>query len=155
MMHMSQWEDHDRRAGPRIYLQLRLALIYPQHLGCPARPMYQGKTQGVGMSGISLLVDYNIYQEGEVAVVLALPVAYPGASRKVATATAEMTYAIYSSKLNAYQIGLAFREFRGNGKALLEAVIQHALSQERVKGTSNRGGRSGVNRLRNSQPLGR
>ena len=84
------------------------------------------------MGGLSIVVDYNIFQEGEVAVVLALPPAHAGAPRKVVTATAEMTYAIFSSKLDAYKIGLAFRMFRGDGKRLLEAALQQALNDDDV-----------------------
>lgn len=154
VMQISQWELEDRREGPRVYLQLKLALVYPQQAGRPARPMYQGKTTDLGMSGISLVVDYNIYQEGEIALVLALPVEYAGARRKVVTATAEMTYAIYSSKLGAYKIGLAFREFRGNGKALLEEVLLHAQKEQGITGVQKPGGRSAAHRPRDSQPLG-
>jgi hypothetical protein len=132
MMKISQWKNADRREGLRGRLQLRLAMIYPQQEGRPARPMFHGKTRDIGMSGISIVVDYNIFQEGEVVVVLALPPAYAGAPRKVVTSTAEMTYAIYSSKLDAFKIGLTFRKFRGNGKALLEAALRHALKGDVV-----------------------
>jgi hypothetical protein len=131
-MKISQWKNADRREGPRGRLQLRLAMIYPQQEDRPARPMFHGKTRDIGMSGISIVVDYNIFQEGEVVVVLALPPAYAGAPRKVVTSTAEMTYAIYSSKLDAFKIGLTFRKFRGNGKALLEAALRHALKEDAV-----------------------
>ncbi len=106
------------------------------------------------MSGLSMIVDYNVFQEGEVAVVLALPPACAGASRKVAMSTAEMTYAIHSSKLDAFKIGLAFRKFRGDGKGLLEAVLRYALKDEGVAGLQNPGARFRANRPRDSQPLG-
>jgi hypothetical protein len=111
-------------------LEFKLALIYPERAGQPSRPMFNGKTCDISMSGVSIVVDYNICQEGEVALALALPPPHAGAARKVVTATAEMTYAIYSSKLQAYKIGLAFRKFRGNGKALLEAALRNALNED-------------------------
>ncbi len=43
-----------------------------------------------------------------------------------------MTYAIYLSKLDAFKIGLAFRKFRGDGRALLAAVLRHALTLEGI-----------------------
>ena len=96
--------------------------------------MYQGKTRDLSLSGLSIVVDYNIYQDGEVVIVLALPPAYPGAPQKVVTSTAVMTYAIFSSKLEAYKFGLSFRKFRGNGKALLEAALRHAQHREDTTG---------------------
>ncbi len=154
MAETSQWENEDRRASPRVSLQLKLAMIYPQHDGRPARPMFHGKTQDIGMSGLSMLVDYNVFQEGEVAVVLALPPAYAGAPRKVVMSTAEMTYAIHSSKLDAFKIGLAFRKFRGDGKELLDAALRDASREDGVAGTQDSGVHRRLNRPRDSQPLG-
>ena len=122
-------QTEDRRESPRVRLQLRLAMIYPQQADRPARPMFHGKTRDIGMSGLSMVVEYNIFQEGEVAVVLALPPADAEAPRRAVAATAEMTYAIHSSKLNAFKIGLTFREFRGDGKQLLEEFLQRATKE--------------------------
>jgi len=149
---VSQWKNADRREGPRRRLQLRLAMIYPQHPGRPARPMFQGKTRDLGMSGLSIVVDYNVFQAGEVVLVLALPPAYPGAPRKLITVTAEMTHALYSSKLGAFKIGLTFRKFRGNGKALLELALRHALEEEAVAAMQS--GRVRARLPRDSQRLG-
>lgn len=154
MVGISQWKDEDRRKSPRVDLQLRLAVVYPQHSGRPARPMFHGKTRDIGLSGLSMLVDYNVFQEGEVAVVLALPPAHAGAPRKVVTSTAEMTYAIHSSKLDAFKIGLAFREFRGDGKELLEAALRDASREDGVVDMQDSGAHCHSNRPRDSQPLG-
>ena len=142
MMKTSQWNKADRREALRSCLQLKLVVLYPQIEGRPSKPMFHGKTSDISMSGLSMLVDYNVFQEGEVTVVLALPQARAGAARTVVTATAEMTYAIHSSKLDAFKIGLAFRTFRGDGRALLEAALQHALKQESAEGTQDPGPRS-------------
>ncbi len=142
MMGTSQWKDADRREYSRTCLRLKLVVLYPQIEGRPAKPMFHGKTSDISMSGLSMLVDYNVFQEGGVTVVLALPPARAGAPRRVVTATAEMTYAIHSSKLDAFKIGLAFRAFRGDGRALLEEALQHALNQESAEGTQDPGPRS-------------
>jgi len=141
MIRTSQWKNADRRARPRGRLQFKLAMIYPQRVGRPDRPMFHGKTSDISMSGLSIVVDYNIFQEGEVAVALALPPASAGAARKVVTVTGEMTYAIYSSKLDAFKIGIGFRKFRGGGKALLDAALRRALKQEVIVAVQDPGGR--------------
>jgi hypothetical protein len=105
------------------------------------------------MSGLSIVVDYNIFQEGEVTVVLALPPAHAGAPRKVVTSTAEMTYAIHSSKLKAFKIGMAFLKFKGNGKELLKAAIVHELRKVAVTGMQDPGCRSRTDWPRDSEPL--
>jgi hypothetical protein len=154
-MRLSQWKDADRRKGPRRHLQLRLAMIYPQYPSLPARPMFQGKTSDLGLSGLSIVVDYNVFQAGEVVIVLALPPAYAGAPRQLITATAVMTHALYSSKLGAYKIGLTFRKFRGNGKALLDLALRHALEEDAAAAMQSPSGRVRARLPRDSQRLGR
>ena len=129
-MELSQWEDADRREGPRVRLKLRLVMIYPQRGDRPARPMFHGRTHDIGLSGLSMIVDYNVFQEGEVTVVLAMPPVSTGAARKAVTSTAEMSYAIHSSKLDAFKIGLTFREFRGDGKQRLEAALRRVSNAQ-------------------------
>lgn len=133
----SDWKDVERRENPRSRVQLKLAVLYPQIEGRPPRPMFNGKTHDISVSGLSLVVDYNIFQEGEVTVVLALPPAQAGTSPKVVTSTAEMSYAIHSSKLDAFKIGLTFHAFRGDGKALLEAALRQASGEEGVEGVQD------------------
>lgn len=152
MTKTSQWKNADRRENPRGRVQLNLALIYPQYSDKSPRPMFQGRTSDVSLSGASIVVDYNIYQEGEVMVVLALPPAFAGAPRKVATSTAVMTHAIFSSKLDAFKIGLSFRKFRGNGKLLLAAALRRSVREEVTAGVQS--GRLRMRRPGDSQPLG-
>jgi PilZ domain len=137
MTKTSLWRYAERREDPRSHLQLKLAVLYPQVEGRPHRPMFHGKTHDISVSGLSLVVDYNVFQEGEVTVVLALPPARPGASPKVVTSTAEMTYAIHSTKLDAYKIGLSFHRFRGDGKALLEAALREASGEDGGEGVQD------------------
>ena len=154
VMTTSQWNKADRRESARVGLELRLALVYPQRDDRPARPMFHGKTHDIGLSGLSMIVDYNILQEGDVSVVLALPPAHAGGSRRAVACTAEMSYAIHSSKLDAYKIGLRFREFRGNGKELLDAVLRQTRTQGRRVGAHGASTRSRANRAGDSQPRG-
>ncbi|MBE0614462.1 MAG: hypothetical protein IH604_12405 [Burkholderiales bacterium] len=126
-MTISQWERAERRENPRTHLHLRLALVYPQRAGVPVRPIYHGSTHDICMSGLSMLADENVFYEGEVSVLLALPPAHTWASQKIITATALMSYAIHSSKLNAYKIGLTFQDFKEDGKSLLLAALRGAL----------------------------
>jgi len=153
-MTSSQLKYADRRASPRFNVHFRLAMVYPQYEGRPARPMFHGKTHDISMSGLSMIVDYNVYQEGDVAIVLALPLEYPGATRKVVMSTAAMTYAIHSSKLDAFKIGLVFREFRGDGKELLAAALQRAAKQAGDAAQPTTSARLRARRPKGSQPLG-
>ena len=128
-MTISQWDRAERRENPRARLHLRLALVYPQRDGVPVRPIYHGSTHDICMSGLSMLADENVFHEGEVSVLLALPPVHTWASQKIITATASMSYAIHSSKLNAYKIGMTFQGFKEDGRALLLAALRGALNK--------------------------
>jgi hypothetical protein len=152
-MTVSQQEMEDRRANPRLRLQLKLAVVYHQRDDRDARPTYHGITHDICMSGLSMIVDQNIFHDGEVTVLLALPSEHPGAPQKIVTSIAEMTYAIHSSRLNAFKIGVTFREFRSNGKELLEAVLLRQLKGIGAIGTENPSSRYSADRPSDSQPL--
>ena len=141
----------ERREDPRSHLQLKLAVLYPQIEGRPPRPMFHGKTHDISVSGLSLVVGYNVFQEGEVTVVMALPPARDGAAPKVVTATAEMSYAIHSSKLDAFKIGFTFHRFRGDGKALLEAALRQASTGKSVEGVQDPDAASDLNPFDDSE----
>lgn len=126
VMEADEWERADRRGSPRARLRLRLAVVYPQLAGQPARPIYHGTTHDICMSGMSMVAEDNAFCEGRVSVILALPPAHSWAAQKVIKATVEMTYAIHSSKLNGYKIGMTFVEFVDDGKELLQAALQRA-----------------------------
>jgi len=123
-MEAHEWERADRRGNPRARLRLRLAVVYPQIEGQAARPIYHGSTHDICMSGMSMVAEDNAFHDGRVSVFLALPPSHSWAAQKVIKATVEMTYAIHSSKLNGYKIGMSFVEFQDDGKELLRAALE-------------------------------
>ena len=134
-------------------MQLKLAVVYHQHKGRATPPTYHGSTYDICMSGLSMVIDRSIFHEGDVTVLLALPHLRAGAPQKIITSTAEITYAIHSSKLKAFKIGMAFLEFKGNGKELLKAAIVHELRKVAVTGMQDPGCRSRTDWPRDSEPL--
>ncbi len=150
---MSQWENADRRASPRVRLQLRLAVVYPQHESRPYRPIYHGTSHDIGMSGLSMVVEDNAFHEGEVTVILALPPVHSWAAQKVITLSAKMTYAIHSSKLNAYKIGMSFLDFKADGRELLQAALSQPQQAPVEAGAQSPDRRSAANDPADSQPM--
>lgn len=112
-------------------------MVYQQRDFHSAPPTYYGTTQDIGLSGLSLIVDRNIFDDGKVTVLIALPAAEEGAPPKIITALAEMTYAIHSSKLDAFKVGMAFREFKGDGQELLRAALLHEQEQVLIAETED------------------
>jgi len=114
----------DKREEQRIALKLRVAVVYHQHADEATRPTYHGYTNDISLAGLSVVVDYNIFNEGEVTVLLALPPEHPGGQQKIVEATAKMVYTVHSSDHSAFRIGMLFRGFKGNGKSLLNQTMQ-------------------------------
>jgi len=151
-MKIIQWKNADRRDSPRFYLQLRLALVYPGVEGSPPLPIYHWKSNDICMSGLSMVVDENVFREGPVTVLLALPPAHSWAAQKIISASAVMTYAIRSSKVNGYKVGMRFLEFKEDGKALLEAALQRELNSVCATDVRHPGLRSSASLPGDSQP---
>lgn len=117
-------ERSDKRAEPRAPLHFKVAIIYHLHPDEATRPTYHGRTHDISTQGLSVVVDRNIFSEGDVTVLLAIPPAHPGAPQKIVEATAKMIYTVFSSDHDAFRIGLDFREFKRNGKELLRTAVE-------------------------------
>lgn len=152
VMQSDQRESPEKRESLRFRLQLRLAVIYPVRDGRPVHPIYHAKTHDIGMSGLSMVVDDNVFHEGEVTLLLTLPPVHPWAAQKIIEATARMNYSIHSSKLNAFKIGMKILGFKADGGMLLQAALQRASEQEVDARRQAVGARSGANRNTDSRP---
>lgn len=96
-----------------------------------------------------MIAEDNAFHEGRVTVFLALPPVHSWAAQQVIKATVEMTYAIHSSKLNGYKIGMTFVEFHEDGKELL----QSALARESGKADENQSSRASARCMLNTPIL--
>ncbi len=151
-MKIMRWKNADRRDCPRFNLPLRLALVYPGVEGSPPLPIYHWKAHDVCLSGLSMVVDENVFREGSVTVLLALPPAHSWAAQKIISATAVMTYAIRSSKVNGFKIGMRFLDFKDDGRALLEAALQRELNSVCATDARHPGLRADTGQPGDSQP---
>lgn len=154
-MEMKQKEDADRRDCLRVRLHLRLAVVYPERDGRPVQPIYHANTHDICMSGLSMVVDDNVFHDGEVTVLLTLPPVHSWAAQKIITATASMTYAIHSSKLNAFKIGMKLLAFKDEGRELLQAALLRASEDGSDAGAQDRGARLGKQLTSSRPPLPR
>lgn len=121
-------EDHEkkaveRREAPRLPLQLKVAIVYHEHEDAATRPTFHGRTNDISMEGLSVLVGDNVFNDGEVTVLLAIPREHVDGSQKIVEATAKMVYTVFSSDHDTFRIGLNFLEFKKAGKRLLQAFL--------------------------------
>jgi c-di-GMP-binding flagellar brake protein YcgR len=119
----SHKKNIDMRRAPRAPLQYKVAIVYHQHEDKATRPTFHGRTYDISVQGLTVIVDRNIFNEGDVTVLLAIPPAHSGTPQKIVEATAKMVYTVFSSEHDAFRIGLNFKEFNGNGKELLKVVV--------------------------------
>ena len=111
------------RDDRRMPMQLKTALVYHQHGDAASRPTFHGTSHDISMSGLTLIVEQNIFTEDEVTVLIALPPAHVGIEKKVIEATARMVYTVYTSEYQAFRVGLTFREFKRDGEQRLKVAI--------------------------------
>lgn len=115
--------EQERRDDRRYPLKFKVAMVYHQHEDTATRPTYHGVTNDISMTGLSIVLDHNIFNEGEVTVLLAIPPEHPGGAQKIIEATAKMVYTVHSSDHDAFRIGLWFCDFKRNGKELLANAL--------------------------------
>ena len=113
----------ERREVPRFRLQVEVTILRHTKHGAAPRPALRGRTIEVSMKGASILLDENLHELGQAAVLLYIPPVHRGAGMKIITAIANLSNSVYSPRHGAFRIGLAFSGFEGNGKAQLQAYI--------------------------------
>jgi len=116
-------KKEERRQEPRLPLQLKVAIVYHEHADAATRPSYHGQTNDISLHGLSVLVPDNVFNHGEVTVLLAIPPARVGDPQKIIEATAKMVYTVFSSEHDTFRIGLTFSKFKGDARGLLKAFI--------------------------------
>lgn len=119
----SKFNHSDQRHDARRRLRLKVAIIHRRQGDARAQQTYRGHTCDISQSGLSVIVDHNIFTTDEVTVVLALPPEQEGAPMKIVEATARMVYTVHSARHQAFRVGLNFVRFTGEGKQLLEAKL--------------------------------
>ena len=113
----------ERREVPRFPLQLNVTILRHAGHGVAPRPALRGRTIEASMKGASVLLDENLHELGQAAVLLHIPPEQPGQAMKIITAIANLSNSVYSSRHGAFRIGLAFSGFEGDGKAQLQAYM--------------------------------
>ena len=113
----------ERREVPRFRLQFAVTILRHTGHGAAPRPALRGRTIDVSIKGASVLLNENLHELGQAAVLLNLPPEHPGEGMKIVTAIANLLNSVYSSLHGGFRIGMVFSRFEGNGKAQLQAYI--------------------------------
>lgn len=117
----------DRRHEHRVPLKMDVSVVYHQHRNAATRPTYRGVTSDISMQGVSIVVDHNIFTDDDVTLLIGLVPEYSGGPRKIIEVIARMVYTVYSPQHYAFRVGIRFKEFKRNGRALLAANIEQRM----------------------------
>jgi hypothetical protein len=109
----------NKRTHTRYLVRWRVAVVYESGAG---KRTFHGRVNDISLGGLSIHCDYNIFHEGKVIVLLALPPLNAGAKEKVLEISSRMHYTILSQKM--FRIGMEFLDFRTGDKRLLEERLE-------------------------------
>jgi|JI9StandDraft_2_1071091.scaffolds.fasta_scaffold119362_2 hypothetical protein len=109
----------NNRGHKRYLVKWRIAIVYE---GGAGKKTFHGRVNEISMGGLSIHCDHNVFHEGKVILLLALPPLNAGAREKILEITCRMNYTILSKQL--FRIGLEFVQFREGEKRLLEERLE-------------------------------
>lgn len=114
----------DQRKERRFPLRLRVAIVYHLHRDAANRPTFHGTSCDLSLTGVAVILDRNISNPEEVTVLLSIPPEHDQERHRIVEATAKIVYTVFSSKDDAFRVGLEFRNFKGNSKRLLHETLE-------------------------------
>lgn len=109
----------EHRRHQRYLVKWRIAIVYE---GGAGKKIFHGRVNEISLGGLSIHCDHNVFYDGKVILLLALPPLFAGAREKILEITCRMNYTILSKKL--FRIGLEFVEFRSGERKLLEERLE-------------------------------
>jgi len=88
------------------------------------REVFHGRTHEISASGASFLSQHNIFMEGEVTALLALPWYRDNLTEKIIEIKSRVIHTILSSEHNKFRTGLQFNNFKNDTGYLLEIALR-------------------------------
>ena len=88
------------------------------------REIFHGKTFEVSVSGASFLSQHNVFMEGEVTALLALPWYRDNINEKLIEIKGRVIHTVLSSETNSFRTGLQFISFKNDTGYLLEIALR-------------------------------
>lgn len=116
----------DQRNHTRYPVHWRVALRL-QGVGAM---IVQGRTMDVSLTGCSVVIPDNINPQQNVTLFLQLPMDYAGQPAVVIEIDAKIVHAALSGHCHGFLLGIAFRNFKGDGKERMTNRL--GLSMPRV-----------------------
>jgi hypothetical protein len=107
------------RQHHRFLAQWRVAIVFQ---GGGSHTFY-GVTHDVGLGGLCMHTDHNLYSRQTVSVLLALPPAHPRERKKMIEAEGRIVYTILSSGQKGFRIGIQLVRFKNRDENLFRNYL--------------------------------
>lgn len=109
-----------KRKHYRHPVRWRVAIV---NKGEGKNDIYHGRTYDVSLSGISILLDHNIFFTTEVVVLLAIPPMHQGLKETIVEIQCVLTHSVLDSVHSQFRLGMKFLHFKGDGHKVLSDVL--------------------------------
>jgi len=109
-----------KRSENRYLFHWPVAIVFDSIEG---QGTYHGRTNDVSLTGCSILTEHNVFSTQAVTVLLSLPSDHAGERRPVIEVKAAMVYTVLAAGAQKFRCGIHFLDFKGNGLAALDKVI--------------------------------
>lgn len=113
------------RSDHRFLAQWRIAIVFK---GSHSQTFY-GLTHDIGLAGICMHSDHNLYSKEPVTILLAIPPLHRNDRKKVIEAEARIVYTILSSGQKGFRIGIEFLRFKPKDEAILRKHLHSRFRQ--------------------------
>ena len=108
--------------APRYIAHWKIAIVYDDGKG--DKEIYYGRTYEVSMTGASILSDHNVFFEGDIYILLALPWFRGKQKERIFRIRGRMVYTILSSEGNQFRTGLQFLSCEKGEAQYIEMALQ-------------------------------
>jgi c-di-GMP-binding flagellar brake protein YcgR len=106
------------RTYERRLVNWRMAIVYECAKG---KNTFHGRARDISLGGVSIYCDNNIFFDGAVSLLLALPPLNAGQKERILEIHSKMVYNVVTK--HGFRVGLQFLKFKSGEKKLLEERI--------------------------------
>ena len=116
--------------SPRYVAHWKIAVV---NVDCSGqKEIYHGRTYEVSLTGASILSDHNIFFEGHIIILLALPWYKGKQKEKIIEIKGRMVYTIFSSEGYQFRTGLQFLSCKEGEAHYIEKALRDKRRVERA-----------------------
>lgn len=118
--HVHEKEGKNQRGHYRHPVHWRLAIVNKSH---GKNDIYHGSTLDVSMSGISILLERNVFFSTSVVILLEIPPMNQGQKKSIVETQCSLVYSVLDSVHSQFRLAMKFDHFKGDGQRILTNVL--------------------------------